>query len=116
MNRASTIAAAGTLLSVFLVYALKYDTRELENRVHALERQIERAAADISVLTAEQAHLLRPERVDRLARARLGLRPIEPGQFIAIDALPLRAGSQDEAGSARARNPGHVPVGAGTRP
>ena len=100
MNRTTTIAAlAATLLSAFALYALKYDSREIESRVHGLERQIERATADISALTAEKANLLRPDRVDRLAREKLGLRPIDPGQFVTFEEIPLRPPGKTGAGA-----------------
>jgi len=63
------------LASAFLLYGLNYDTRMIEARLHAREREAERARADIAVLRAERAHLARPERIEPLARG-LGLEPL----------------------------------------
>lgn len=63
------------LASAFLLYGLNYDTRMVEARLHAREREAERARADIAVLRAERAHLARPDRIEPLARS-LGLEPL----------------------------------------
>jgi cell division protein FtsL len=63
------------LSSAFLLYGLNYDTRLIEAKLHAREREAERARADIAVLRAERAHLARPERVEPLARE-MGLEPL----------------------------------------
>jgi cell division protein FtsL len=63
------------LASAFLLYGLNYDTRMIEARLHAREREAERARADIAVLRAERAHLARPDRIEPLARG-LGLEPL----------------------------------------
>jgi cell division protein FtsL len=73
-----------TLASAFALYALKYDTRRLEARVQAQERQLEKAQADVAVLKAERAHLARPERLEPLARE-LGLAPIAGRQYLRVD-------------------------------
>ena len=57
-----------TLASAFALYAIKYDTRRLEARVQAQERALEKSESDVTVLTAERAHLARPERLEPLAR------------------------------------------------
>jgi cell division protein FtsL len=69
-----------TLASAFLLYGINYDTRLLDDRVQAQEREIERARSDIAVLKAERAHLARPERIEPMARA-LGLRPASERQL-----------------------------------
>lgn len=68
------------LASAFLLYGLNYDTRLIEVRVQAKEREADRARADIAILKAERAHLARPERIEPLARAQ-GLRPAEERQL-----------------------------------
>jgi cell division protein FtsL len=77
------------LASAFLLYGLSYDTRLVESRLQAREREAERARADIAVLRAERAHLARPERIEPLARG-LGLEPLAarhlvPGSTREID-------------------------------
>ena len=81
INWALTLA---TLAAAFALYAIKTDTRRLEGRVHAQERALERAQADVTVLMAERAYLARPARIEPLARS-LGLAPIAAGQHLRLD-------------------------------
>jgi cell division protein FtsL len=76
-----------TLAAAFALYAIKYDTRKLETGVQAQERALDKARGDVSVLTAERAHLARPERLEPLARLQ-GLEPIAPGQYVRLQAGP----------------------------
>src|SRR5262249_27763651 len=90
MQRAlNWILMLATLAATVGLYWIKYDTRMLEARVEAQERALEKAENDVRVLTAERAHLARPERLEPLARA-LGLGPIGAGQYLRLDE---RAGS-----------------------
>ncbi len=75
MRMINTVAVLLALSSAFLLYGLNYDTRMIEARLHAREREAERARADIAVLRAERAHLARPERIEPMARS-LGLEPL----------------------------------------
>jgi len=70
-----------TLASAFVLYSSNYDTRQLEARVAAQERAIEKARGDINVLKAERAHLARPDRIEPLARA-MGLGPASEQQLV----------------------------------
>ena len=76
-----------TLASTFALYAIKYDTRRLEARVQGQDRALERAENDVTVLTAERAHLARPERLEPLAR-QLGLAPISGSQYLRLQIGP----------------------------
>jgi cell division protein FtsL len=77
-----------TLASAFILYSSNYDTRQLETRVEAQERAIEKTRGDIAVLKAERAHLARPERIEPLARA-LGLGPASEQQLAATPQAAL---------------------------
>jgi cell division protein FtsL len=83
----SRLAAVGTVLlavaSAFVLYAVTYETRRLEQHVSSQARTIEKTRLDIAVLKAERAYLARPERIDQLAR-KIGLAPIEPRQYEAL--------------------------------
>ncbi len=68
LRRVNWALMLATLASAFALYAIKYDTRRLEVRVQAQERALEKAESDVTVLTAERAHLARPERLEPLAR------------------------------------------------
>jgi cell division protein FtsL len=76
-----------TLGSALALYAVKYDTLQLEARVRAGERGYERLEADIAALAAERAYLARPERIQDIAKS-LGLRPTEEKQYTRIEDLP----------------------------
>lgn len=67
--------------SAFALYSIKYDTRQLEQRVNASQRAAEKAALDIAVLKSERAYLGRPERIEKLARQQ-GLGPIGEHQYV----------------------------------
>lgn len=76
-----TISAAFLAISsAFLLYGLSYDTRVIEARVTAQEREADKARSDIAVLKAERAHLSRPDRIEPLARAQ-GLAPMTDRQM-----------------------------------
>lgn len=80
MHPLTVSAAFLAISSAFLLYGLSYDTRQLEARVAAQERQADRARSDISVLKAERAHLARPDRIEPLARVQ-GLVPLTDRQI-----------------------------------
>jgi cell division protein FtsL len=97
INWALMLAA---LASMFALYAIKDGTRRLEARVQAQERALERAENDVSVLTAERAHLARPERLEPLAR-KLGMAPVSARQYLRLEAGPDRKTPVDQIGAAR---------------
>jgi cell division protein FtsL len=78
--------AAGILVLVAAVtlYAVKHDTRRLEQAVQAQERIAEKAESDIAVLKAERAYLARPDRIEALARKQ-GLEPIRDHQYSRVE-------------------------------
>jgi hypothetical protein len=73
-----------TLASAVTLYVIKQDTRRLEIRVLAQERTLERVQNDLTVLTAERAHLARPGRLEVMARA-IGMAPITADQYLRLD-------------------------------
>jgi cell division protein FtsL len=86
MHRAiNWVLMLATLASAFALYAIKDATRRLEARVQQEERTLERAENDVSVLTAERAHLARPQRLEPLAR-QLGMAPVGAQQYLRFDA------------------------------
>jgi cell division protein FtsL len=85
LHRVNWALMLATLAAAFALYAVKYDTRRLEVRVHAQERALEKAESDVTVLKAERAHLARPERLEPLARL-IGLAPIASTQYERLSA------------------------------
>jgi cell division protein FtsL len=92
----SVAAMALTGASAFGLYQIKYDTRQLEAKLQAGERSIEKMEGDIAVLKAEKAYLARPERIEALAKKQ-GLGPIAGTQYVLPAELEaqLKAGGQD---------------------
>lgn len=90
------LALCATVLSAVGLYFLKYDTRQLSYRSQELERQIETTKSDISLLRAEVGALTHPERIERLAKERLGLKPMRPDQVrqMAGQNVPRTAGTR----------------------
>ena len=64
-----------------VIYQVKYETRSLDKRVTSLQRDIAEERDVIAILRAEWSHLNRPARLERLARAHLGLGPIKTSQI-----------------------------------
>ena len=89
----SVAAMALTIASAFGLYRIKYDTRQLEAKLQAGERAIEKMEGDTAVLKAEKAYLARPERIEALARKQ-GLQPIAERQYV----LPGELQAQVQAG------------------
>jgi len=81
-------AVGAALLSAFGLYAVNQDTRQLAEANQDAAREIETLKRDIAILRAEKAYLMRPERLEPLAR-KLGMRPIEGRQFISVGDLPV---------------------------
>ncbi|MBX9865047.1 MAG: cell division protein FtsL [Hyphomicrobium sp.] len=81
MHPVTVSAAFLAISSAFLLYGLSYETKQLEARVAQQQRQADQARSDIAVLKAERAHLLRPARIEPLARAQ-GLAPPADGQIV----------------------------------
>ncbi len=97
MNMLTFVAVVVMLGSATTLYALSYDTRQIEARVRADERTADRLRSEIAILKAERAFLARPERIEPYARA-MGLRPIDRGQ-IAGEARTAAHGAANGAGN-----------------
>ncbi|MCF6198962.1 MAG: cell division protein FtsL [Hyphomicrobiaceae bacterium] len=64
------------------IYVIKVETWQLQRDARKMERQIEGVEREISILRAEKAYLSRPERIEKLARQFLKMRPPNPAQII----------------------------------
>jgi cell division protein FtsL len=92
MMRALTIVGViATFVSAIGLYWIKDTTRRLESEVQRQETEIERLKKAVAVSRAERAFLARPERIEQLARERLGMRPLTADQHIDLRTVPLRA-------------------------
>ena len=84
------LAVGAALLSAFALYAVSYQTSQIADANQDMEKQIKRLGRDISILRAERSYLMRPERLEPLARE-LGMRPTRGDQFISHGDLPSRS-------------------------
>ena len=86
---ASVIAA---VVSAVALYAIKLDTRVVATEVARLEAAIAVQDSEMVVLKAELANRARPDRIAKLARKHLGMKPLLPAQLGQLDKLPWREG------------------------
>lgn len=66
----------------FLLYELKYETRQLEKKASGIQREMNRERQSIAILRAEWSYLTRPERIETLADQLLHLRPASVNQLV----------------------------------
>jgi hypothetical protein len=80
------------------VYALKYSVSETASEKAAIERQIDRQEADLSLLKADWAFLNQPANVAPIVTrhvAELNLQVLGQEQFGRFDTLPMRLAAPD---------------------
>ncbi len=73
-----------SLLALLFVWS-RIHAINLEYEISSLERDIRSEKQVIKEMTLEVAFQSRVERIERLARTKLGLRPPTPGQVIRVD-------------------------------
>jgi cell division protein FtsL len=81
--RLLSLLAFGFLLGlIILIYNMKFETRQLEERAAQLERAIADEKDNVALMRAEWSHVTRPDRIETLARDILKLEPAKPEQLI----------------------------------
>jgi cell division protein FtsL len=80
------LGIAAALLSAFALYAISYQTRQIADSNQRMEKEINRLNRDITILRAERSYLMRPERLEPLAR-KIGMRPARGDQYLSRDDL-----------------------------
>jgi cell division protein FtsL len=80
------LAAGVTVASAFGLYVISYKTREMIASNQRMEKEIETLTQDIAILRAERSYLMRPERIEPLAR-KLGMAPAAGRQFMSASEL-----------------------------
>jgi len=89
------MACIGALIGVYL---LKFSVEETGQTRTALQRQIEKQQAELSLLKADWAYLNQPSNVAPIVTrhvAELNLQPLAQEQFGRIDILPMRLAAPD---------------------
>jgi cell division protein FtsL len=81
--RLLSLLAFGFLVGlIILIYNMKFETRQLEERAAQLERAISEEKDNVALMRAEWSHVTRPDRIETLARDILKLEPAKPEQLI----------------------------------
>jgi len=75
------LSVAAALVSAFALYAVSYQTRRNATANQDAAEKIQQLERAIAILRAERAYLMRPDRIEPLAR-KLGLRPPRGDQFV----------------------------------
>lgn len=87
------LSIGSALLTAFALYAVSYQTREIANANQKMEKEIRTLHRDIAILRAERSYLMRPERIEPIAR-KLGMRPERGDQFMSQHELTTRTRQQ----------------------
>ncbi len=115
IGRSPLVWLALAALAVAVLFHTSYRVRALEGRLAVLNREIVREHEAIRVLEAEWGFLNDPERLERLARRHLALRPTEVAQIGSIAQIPLVGGDRDgpraDPDDAAARGPADTGAG-----
>jgi len=90
IGKATSLLLTAALAVAAILYSTSFKTRELEEDLGSINRKIVAEYDKIQVLKAEWALLNDPERIERLAKAHLALRPADPRQFAEVATLPTR--------------------------
>ncbi len=118
MISAPAIAALALTAAVsYGLYEVKYEVQRLEQQYNDLSRELLKEQCAAHVLKAEWSYLSRPERVNKLARRFLKIRPTVSAQIVHLHDLPVRdlsdrtpGGGLDITVSASANRPTVIPA------
>jgi hypothetical protein len=92
------VAIAALIGSASYVYGVKYRAIYASEQLVKTRHLIAKEKDAINLLRAEYAHLARPDRVQALADAKLGLQPLALTQIASIDELPEARPKVDSIG------------------
>ena len=81
------VIAIGAAIAAFVV---KYEVRDLEDQLAALEHDLVQSQETIHVLKAEWSYLNRPDRLAELANRYLDLVPMGPAHMSTLIEVPYR--------------------------
>jgi hypothetical protein len=86
-----TLIAFGIWVGLgFLIYQIKYETRDLEALTVKLARQVQDERENLAVARADWNHATRPDQVEKLARDVLKFEPVRPEQVVELKPQPAR--------------------------
>jgi len=84
MRRSTFIFTAMALIVGFILFKVKYEVVEVEQKLCETCRQISREKENIHILKAEWSHLNEPQRLQALAEKYLDIKPMKTEQVAAI--------------------------------
>jgi cell division protein FtsL len=84
MPRSTSIFFLLTLLGGFILFKVKYEVVEIEQKLAQTEQQIACEKATIHILKAEWSHLNEPQRLQKLAEKYLDIVPMKTKQIAAV--------------------------------
>jgi cell division protein FtsL len=90
MKFANFLLVVMTLVTASTLYSLEHKTRGQERIIAKGKAQMLDQSEAIKLLKAEWSSLTRPERLQRLAEQTLGMKRIEPDQFVTAAEMPAR--------------------------
>lgn len=79
----------------FILFKVKYEVVEIEQKLALTQQQIEREKENIHILKAEWSHLNEPQRLKKLAEKYLDIVPMKTEQVAAV----IKKNDFDEDGS-----------------
>ncbi len=86
----TAVCMAAAIVSGIFLYSAKHQMAMLDRSVAAAFKATKAARARTAELRVEWSQLNAPARLQSLSAQYLGLRPIEPGQFVALSGLQAR--------------------------
>ena len=69
------------LASIFGLFEIKYKVQSLTQDIHSVNQQIQKEKNEINLLKTEWAYLNTPERLSKIAREYLNMKPISVAQL-----------------------------------
>lgn len=84
MQRSASVFFLLALFGGFLLFKVKYEVVEIEQKLAQTEQQIAREKETIHILKAEWSHLNEPQRLQKLAEKYLDIVPMKTEQIAAV--------------------------------
>ena len=84
MQRSTSIFFLLALLGGFVLFKVKYEVVEIEQKLSETELHIAREKETIHILKAEWSHLNEPQRLQKLAEKYLDIMPMKTEQIAAV--------------------------------
>lgn len=93
-----TLIAFGVWVGLaFLIYQIKYETRDLDVRAANLAREVQKERANLAVARAEWNLASNPKLVEKLARGVLKLEPVRPDQIAGLPPAVVKPAAPADA-------------------